>query len=76
MTYGENQSQVLGELSGKPIDEAFLKGFQSEVAQELSEYAGRYAQMLAYNPGAAFQNGAKALGKNALAGSILSARSG
>ena len=62
----KDQSKVLGELSGKPIDEAFLKGFQDEVAQELTEHADWYAQMMAYDPGAAFQNGAKALGKNAL----------
>lgn len=67
MAYVKEQSQVLGELSGKPIDAAFLKGFQDEVARELTVHSDWYAQMMAYDSGAAFQNGAKVLGKNALA---------
>lgn len=66
LAYVKEQSEVLGELSGKPIDEAFLSGFQNEVAEELAAHSDWYADMMAYDPGAAFQNGAHALGKNEL----------
>lgn len=64
--YIKDSKEALSELNGKPIDDSFLKDFQNEVNAELKANPDRYEKLMAYDPGAAFMNGAQAIGKSSL----------
>ncbi len=63
ISYVKNSREVLSELEGKEMDDAFFYSFQNEVTDELKNHPERYEALMAYDPGAAFMNGANAIGK-------------
>ena len=66
ISYVKNSRDVLSEIEGREMDEAFFADFRSEVMEELKHNADRYENLMAYDPGAAFMNGADAIGKKSL----------
>ena len=66
ISYVKNSRDVLAEIEGREMDETFFDEFQSEVMEELNHNADKYENLMAYDPGAAFMNGADAIGKKSL----------
>lgn len=66
ISYIKDSREALSESEGKNIDDSFLRDFQNEVRAELETNSDRYKKMMAYDPGAAFMNGAAAIGKGPL----------
>ena len=63
ISYVKSSRDVLSKMEGCEIDEKFLSGFQNEVMEELKNNGDKYESLMAYDPGAAFVNGADSIGK-------------
>lgn len=66
ISYVKSSRDELSKIEGKEMDEAFFDDFKNEVTQEISNNPDRYEAMMAYDPGAAFMNGADAAHKKTL----------
>ena len=64
--YVKEQEELLTELSGKPIDDAFLENFKEEMQTQIDANPEMFDMLAAYNPGAVYQNAAGQIGKSAL----------
>lgn len=66
ISYVKNSRSVLSKIEGHEMDDAFFADFQNEVMEEIRNNTERYASIMAYDPGAAFMNGADAVGKKTI----------
>lgn len=66
ISYVNESRGVLDGIAGVKIDNQFLKDFQNEVMSEIQTNPDNYEKLMAYDPGAAFMNGANAVGKKPL----------
>lgn len=63
ISYVQSSRNILSQMEGCEMDDAFFADFQNEVVEEISNNPDRYEALLAYDSGAAFMNGADAVGK-------------
>lgn len=66
ISYVKNSREVLSRIEGSEMDDSFFADFQNEVMEEVKSHPDRYEALMAYDPGAAFMNGADAVGKKTL----------
>lgn len=66
ISYVKSSREVLSAIEGHEMDEAFFANFQNEVMEELNNNTEKYENLMAYDSGAAFMNGATAVGKMSL----------
>lgn len=66
ISYVSSSREILSQMDGMDIDEAFFLNFQNEVFEELKLNPAKYEKLMDYDPGAAFMNGAGAVGKKSV----------
>lgn len=66
ISYVSSSREILSQMDGMDIDEAFFLNFQNEVFEELKLNPEKYEKLMDYDPGAAFMNGAGAVGKKSV----------
>ena len=66
ISYVKSSRDTLSKLEGMEMNDDFFADFQKEVTEELKNNPDKYKALMAYDPGAAFMNGANAIGKASL----------
>ena len=66
ISYVKSSRDILYQIEGHEMDEAFFADFQNEVMDELNNNADKYEKLMSDDPGVAFMNGADAIGKKSL----------